>query len=114
MSIRPCPFCNGQAELKEWTSERHGDSYYSPWDGYHVVCKNCGASTAVKKYKHFCDFSKYSVAEFRNNSSLRAAEDDAYEHFKEGFKCEVVALWNNRYKVTSYGGKEAGLSGVEK
>ena len=104
MSLKPCPFCNGNAELKQdnWDNPNAG---YGGQYGYAVFCKACGSKSATEYYKCFSHFSKYSVEDFRKSTLLRAQEDEKYQAYVDEHKYKASKKWNVRYKPTVYGGE---------
>lgn len=97
MSLKSCPFCNGEAELRV-VSIHSTDPYYHPDDGHEVRCRRCGARSAKVTYMKFNRFSPYSVEDFKNNNALRAREEQRYELYVDGKKYETAQAWNERYE----------------
>lgn len=91
-----CPFCSGEAELKEYTDHWGSGEYANSTQFRQVICKSCKASAPAIRQKHFIELSDYSVEDFRNNPSLRAKVDDEYDAYKKTVGEEAIEAWNKR------------------
>jgi len=90
-----CPFCGGEAEfLERITKVDCGDIIYNTY--YFVKCKVCGACGTKIYRKPLCDFTKHTVADFRENPALRARVEDEYEVFVESLKNQAAEAWEKR------------------
>ena len=43
-ALRPCPFCGGEAEIRNEDVEPQGDPWYGKTMCLHVRCKTCGCA----------------------------------------------------------------------
>jgi len=93
--LSPCPFCGGEAEFIE-IIERVDRGFMSLDYYYFVKCKVCGARGTRIYKKPLCDFTKHTVADFRENPALRARVEDEYEVFVESLKNQAVEAWEKR------------------
>jgi hypothetical protein len=98
--LKPCPFCGGDAEHQK-DDLRHGYDEYEREETYHFIkCKNCGSSSGRLHQKHLCDFTKYTVRDFRENPILRAKVEDEYSAYCEQLKQLSIDAWNLRTAIT--------------
>ena len=77
--------------------EIYGDGEYrnsvTTWT---VKCSNCKANSATVTQRPFCQWSDYTVQDFRDIPSLRDSEIVGYELYLEKLKRLVMASWENR------------------
>mgnify|MGYP006977568710 CR=1 FL=1 len=61
-----------------------------------VECSGCHAKAADLIIMPLCDFTNYTVSDFRNNPILRARIEDSYAKYITDLEESVIALWNRR------------------
>jgi hypothetical protein len=95
-NLKQCPFCGGNPELIV-DYQRSGYGEYERNLEFHVVqCKNCSSKGRQFEQKPLCDFTAFTVAEFRSNPALRAKVEDEYNLYAEQTKELAVNAWNRR------------------
>ena len=90
--LRPCPFCGSPVALEEF--KEYGSGEYRGRLDVAVLCRVCWARGPFVNMRFFRELSKYSVEDFRENPSLRAKEDDAYEEYRRQIHEFTANLWN--------------------
>ena len=95
-AIKDCPHCEDTGEVKKWVNKHRADDYYTPSDGFHVVCVDCEATSKIITYKNLRKFTSKKEGDFKNNPILCAKVSEEYDEYIEGIKAEVVVAWNRR------------------
>jgi hypothetical protein len=91
-----CPFCGGEAELRE-ENGRHGYGEYERTLVFHVVrCRKCNSHGTRYEQKPLIEFTNYTVSDFRNNPILRAKVENDYDAYKVQTKEMAISAWNRR------------------
>lgn len=97
VEIKKCPFDGGNGVLRT-TLERSGYGEYETSEKYsEVICDKCHAVGPIFHVKHLKDFTKYTVADFRNNPILRAEVEDEYDLYCKDIAQKTVEAWNKRF-----------------
>lgn len=96
MDLKPCPFCGSPAEFLEETTRCGYGEYERHETFYSVACTSCKASGRRYHRKTIRDFTRYTVADFRNNPILRAKVEDEHEAYSEQTKQLAIDAWNHR------------------
>lgn len=94
--LLPCPFCGGKPELIIHRPRTGYGSYERTHEVHVVECKNCAARSRGFEQKPLCDYTNYTVADFRENPILRAKVEDGYAAYAEQTKELAVDAWNTR------------------
>lgn len=96
--LKPCPFCGGEGDLV-LRRERVGYGGYEKTLEFHVVkCVNCESSGKEFRQDPLCDYTSYTVQDFRDNPVLRAKVEDEYEDYIKQAKELAIQAWNTRSK----------------
>jgi hypothetical protein len=100
ISIPSCPFCGGEAQAVV-EQVRSGYGEYETANTYHSVkCTLCNSKGREYPQKPLVDFTKYTVADFRNNPILRAKVEDEYEAYCQQCKHQAIEAWSTRVDAT--------------
>ena len=95
--LKACPFCGGDAESFKYI-ESGGGEYSSSQSMFRIRCKECwGCMT--KRATAFCDVSKYTVQDFRDDPTLRPIVTKQHEAILAKEQQDLADLWNTRVEV---------------
>lgn len=75
--LKPCPFCNGEVELLDYTEQMYGF-----WD-YKIKCKKCRA---------YMDSPSTAIVQMQPDRIIQTRN----EATKQKAKRELIIMWNRR------------------
>lgn len=90
-----CPFCASPVLLKTERWDNPNGSEYGSGNTVYVECR-CGARGPSFELPHMSGFTKHTVQEFRDNPSLRAAEEERYSLHTASVERKAIEAWNCR------------------